>query len=71
MIPIHSCLAMATLILAGSLSGCQAVAMLAYDSAAQRERDQCDRAMNMQDRQTCLQRVNTAARQAEEQRRKP
>lgn len=52
-------------------TGCSAVGELAYDEAATRERAACDRLIAMSDRQACLQRVNTAARQAEAARKKP
>jgi hypothetical protein len=63
-------LALVSLSLSAGLAGCAAVAELAYDDAADRERAQCEKLVSMSDRQTCMQRVNTAMRQAEEQRKK-
>jgi hypothetical protein len=45
------------------------IAEIAYDEAAHRERAQCDRLVSMSERQGCMQRVNTATKQAEAQRR--
>ena len=53
-----------------ALSGCSAIAEVAYDDAVQRERAQCEKLVSMSDRQSCMQRVNTAKRQAEEARKK-
>jgi hypothetical protein len=52
------------------LAGCGTVAELAYDSAAGKERQQCERFVSMADRQACLQRVSTAEKQADAQRKK-
>ena len=52
------------------LAGCGAMAQLAYDSAAEYERQQCERFTSMGDRQACLQRVNIAQKQADAQRNK-
>ena len=54
-----------TIILFIALAGCSAIGELAYDEAASRDRAACERMASMSDRQACLQRVNTAARQAE------
>ena len=53
-----------------AFSGCGAIAEVAYDDAVQRERAQCEKLVSMSDRQSCMQRVNTAKRQAEEARKK-
>jgi hypothetical protein len=53
-----------------ALFGCGAIAEVAYDDAAQRERAQCEKLVSMSDRQSCMQRVNTAKRQADEARKK-
>jgi hypothetical protein len=47
-----------------------ALAEVAYDDAADRERAQCERLVSMSERQVCLQRVNAATKQAEAQRKK-
>jgi hypothetical protein len=47
------------------------VAELAYDSAAGFERAQCEKLVAMSDRKACLERVNTALKQAQTQRNKP
>jgi hypothetical protein len=52
-------------------SACMGVAELAYDSAAGFERAQCEKLVSMSDRQACLERVNTALKQARTQRSKP
>ena len=52
------------------LSGCAAIAEVAYDMKLDRDREQCDQFVSMADRQTCRQRVNTVERQAEEKRKK-
>jgi hypothetical protein len=53
-----------------ALAGCGALAEVAYDDAVYRERAQCEKLVSAQERQSCLQRVNTAKRQADEMRRK-
>ena len=63
-------LAIASILLSVSMAGCSAIAEVAYDDAVQRERVQCEKLVSMLDRQTCMQRVNTAKRQADEQRKK-
>ena len=63
-------LALASILLSIGVAGCGAVAEVAYDDAIQRERAQCEKLVSMSDRQTCMQRVNTAKRQADEQRKK-
>lgn len=52
-------------------SGCMGVAELAYDSAAGFERAQCEKLVAMSDRKACLERVNTAVKQAQTQRNRP
>ena len=52
------------------LAGCGALAEVAYDDAVQRQRAQCEKLVSMSERQSCMQRVNTAKRQAEEERKK-
>lgn len=52
-----------------ALPGCMVIGDLAYQSAVDRERARCETFVNMPDRQDCLQRVNTAAKQADEQKR--
>lgn len=53
-----------TLLLA---SGC---AEIAYDTAAAEQQRQCDRMVSAPERQLCMDRVRTARKQADEQRRK-
>lgn len=57
-------------LLSAALLGCSVVGELAYDIAAQEQRQQCDKIMSVTDRQACRQRVNDAERQAEDQRKK-
>jgi hypothetical protein len=52
-------------------SACMGVAELAYDSAAGFERAKCEKLVSMSARQACLERVNTALKQARTQRNKP
>jgi hypothetical protein len=52
------------------LSGCAAIAEVAYDMKLDKDREQCDQFVSMSDRQNCRQRVNTIERQAEEKRKK-
>jgi hypothetical protein len=52
-------------------AGCMGMAELAYDSAAGFERAQCEKLVSMADRKACLERVNTALKQAQTQRNKP
>jgi len=52
-------------------SGCMGLAELAYDSAAGHERAQCEKLVSMADRRACIERVNTALKQAQTQRNKP
>ena len=47
------------------------VAELAYDSAAGFERAQCEKLVAMADRRACIERVNTAVKQAQAQRNRP
>lgn len=68
---MHTTSLLAVLLLATAAAGCSAVGELAYDEAATRERAACERLIAMSDRQACLQRVNTATRQAEASRKKP
>ena len=63
-------LALALISMSISIAGCGAIAEAVYDSAVQRERDQCEKFVAMSDRQSCMQRVNTAKRQADEARKK-
>jgi hypothetical protein len=53
-----------------NFAGCSAIAEIAYDDAVQREQAQCEKLVSMSDRQSCMQRVNTVKRQAEESRKK-
>jgi hypothetical protein len=53
------------------LAACTGIGEIAYDEAANRERRECERFVAMSDRQACLQRVNTATKQAEASRKKP
>lgn len=53
-----------------TFSGCTAIAEAAYDDALQRERAQCEKLVSMSDRHSCMQRVNTVKRQAEDVRKK-
>jgi hypothetical protein len=53
-----------------ALAGCGALAEVAYDDALYRERAQCEKLVSASERQSCLQRVNTAKRQADQIRRK-
>lgn len=56
-----------------SLCGCGAmgaIGAISYDMALDKERAQCEKLVSMSDRQSCIQRVNTAERQAEEARKK-
>jgi hypothetical protein len=57
------------LLACASQSACTALAEVAYDEAAHRERAQCDRLVSMSERQACMQRVNAATKQAEAQRK--
>lgn len=59
-----------TISLCAFAAGCGAIAEIAYDNAVQRDRAQCEKLVSMADRQACMQRVNTAKSQAEEQRKK-
>jgi hypothetical protein len=52
------------------LAGCGAIAEEWYDAAVRGERERCDRLISSSERQSCLQRLNTAKRQADELRRK-
>ena len=52
------------------LSGCAAIAEVAYDMKLDKDREQCDQFVSMSDRQNCRQRVNTIERQAEEKLKK-
>jgi hypothetical protein len=54
-----------------SQSACMGLAELAYDSAAGHERAQCEKLVSMADRRACIERVNTALKQAQTQRSKP
>jgi hypothetical protein len=56
--------------LSTAVTGCGVIAEVAYDDAVQRERAQCEKLVAMSDRQSCMQRVNTAKRQADEERKK-
>ncbi len=58
------------LALAGLMSACSGLGALAYDSAAQAERQRCDRLESTPERQACLERARAATRQAEDARRK-
>ena len=53
-----------------ALCGCMALAEFAYEDAVSRDRAQCERLVQMSDRQACLQRVNASTRQAQTQRKK-
>jgi hypothetical protein len=56
-----------------SLCGCGAIGAIgaiSYDVALDNERFQCENLVSMSDRQSCMQRVNTANRQAQEARKK-
>jgi hypothetical protein len=59
------------LAIVAALAGCSAIGELAYDDVAARERAACDRLIAMSDRQACMQRVNTANKQADAARKKP
>jgi hypothetical protein len=48
-------------------SGC---AEIAYDTAAAEQQRQCDRMVSAPERQLCMERLRTARKQADEQRRK-
>lgn len=61
----------ALLLLGLSLGACSAIGEAAYDSAAQFERQRCDRLASTPERQACLDKVRSAARQAETVRSKP
>lgn len=52
-------------------SGCMGLAELAYDSAAGHERAQCEKLVSIADRRACIERVNTALKQAQTQRNRP
>jgi hypothetical protein len=52
------------------LAGCGAIAEVAYDDAVYHERAQCEKLVSASERQSCLQRVNTAKRQADDMRKK-
>ena len=54
-----------------SQSACMGLAELAYDSAAGHERAQCEKLVSLADRRACIERVNTALKQAQTQRNKP
>lgn len=54
-----------------SQSACMGLAELAYDSAAGHERAKCEKLVSMPDRRDCIERVNTALKQAQTQRSKP
>ena len=56
--------------LALPLAGCSAVAELAYDIAAQEQRQRCDQTVSMDERRACRQRVDVAERDAALQRAK-
>ena len=50
--------------------GCGALAEVAFDDAVQRQLAQCEKLVSMSERQSCIHRVNTAKRQADEERKK-
>lgn len=52
------------------LSGCTVLGEVAYDSAAQLERQRCDRLESTPERKACMERARTAIQQSEEARRK-
>ena len=52
------------------LAGCGVIAEVLYDDAVFGARERCERLISMPERQSCLQRLNTAKRQADELRKK-
>lgn len=49
---------------------CSGCAVIAYDTVAAEQHRQCERMVSAPERQLCLERVRTARKQADEQRRK-
>ena len=66
--PRFGLVVLAPLALASLLAG--GCAEIAYDTAAAEQQRQCDRMVSAPERQLCMDRVRTARKQADEQRRK-
>jgi hypothetical protein len=52
------------------LAGCSVMAEVLYGDALLYARERCNRLISMQERQFCLERLNTAQRQADDVRKK-